>query len=405
MVYICSKKRAFLFLCLVSLCFSFALHWNFVCWNRKTLLLVDHLCDDVENGRTIGNLCKEICSGALDSYTCQALHGGKEVVFSAQFHANPVYVKGRRSDILGNEEENLFWKDKDGTEHFPNISEFKGIIKSHLFHNFNVSYSERVFYKLWKSPLNIESFSPTQNQILQKLSLKTLWGLLQDPEFVVLSVLEHNDIFPELYGTCGGFYIVEELKQIQYPTIFSQLDFKAFAINVKIALGILDLLVELENFFEEPIYLCDVKKEHFGVSDFGKVKYLDLDNVYLKPIIDRSIGENTRCDNHSDCDFFDCKGTCDLLHNKCFPGVTNNNLQNICEKIFLGTELGFQGLSTGLLSSSHSTDSLRNLVKSCANPSASKDGTRIKADFTYLQNLRSTLKEFVAVELKFKEIL
>ena len=68
---------------------------------RKTLLLVDHLCDDVENGRTIGNLCKEICSGALDSYTCQALHGGKEVVFSAQFHANPVYVKGNNNFFLG----------------------------------------------------------------------------------------------------------------------------------------------------------------------------------------------------------------------------------------------------------------------------------------------------------------
>ena len=58
------------------------------------MLLVDHLCDDVESGRAIGNLCKEICGGALDSYNCQALHGGKEVVFSAQFHANPVFVKG-----------------------------------------------------------------------------------------------------------------------------------------------------------------------------------------------------------------------------------------------------------------------------------------------------------------------
>ena len=47
-------------------------------------------------------------------------------------------------------------------------------------------------------------------------------------------------------------------------------------------LAILDLLDELENVFDQPIHLCDVKPEHFGISDFGKVKFLDLDSVFLK---------------------------------------------------------------------------------------------------------------------------
>ena len=33
------------------------------------------------------------------------------------------------------------------------------------------------------------------------------------------------------------------------------------------------------------------------------------------------------CEKHSDCHFFDCKGQCDLINQKCINGVVNNNLQ------------------------------------------------------------------------------
>ena len=36
---------------------------------------------------------------------------------------------------------------------------------------------------------------------------------------------------------------------------------------------------------------------------------------------------NVSCIKHSDCDYFDCKGQCDLFKNKCITGVVNNNLQ------------------------------------------------------------------------------
>ena len=37
--------------------------------------------------------------------------------------------------------------------------------------------------------------------------------------------------------------------------------------------------------------------------------------------------DNVTCQTHNDCDFFDCKGQCDLITNKCTKGVVNNNLQ------------------------------------------------------------------------------
>jgi hypothetical protein len=59
----------------------------------------------------------------------------------------------------------------------------------------------------------------------------------------------------------------------------------------------------------------------------GRVKYLDLDSVYLKPLVDRAIGEVGACTRHTDCDIFDCRGECDLVRGKCRSAVVNNNLQ------------------------------------------------------------------------------
>ena len=91
------------------------------------------------------------------------------------------------------------------------------------------------------------------------------------------------DIFPTLLGSCGGLYVVEALEPLSFPPrYFAKLSFNQWAQRVSVTLAILDLLDELENVFEDPVHLCDVKPEHFGISDFGKVKVLDLDSVFLK---------------------------------------------------------------------------------------------------------------------------
>ena len=52
-----------------------------------------------------------------------------------------------------------------------------------------------------------------------------------------------------------------------------------------VALAILDFLDELETVFDDPVHLCDVKPDHFGISESGRVKFLDLDSVFLKPYL------------------------------------------------------------------------------------------------------------------------
>ena len=109
-----------------------------------------------------------------------------------------------------------------------------------------------------------------------------VWSLIQDNEYVLSKLHASLDVFPTLMGTCGGLYVVEALEPLSYPHYLAKLSFSQWAQRVSVALAILDLLDELENVFDQPIHLCDVKPEHFGISDFGKVKFLDLDSVFLK---------------------------------------------------------------------------------------------------------------------------
>ena len=53
------------------------------------------------------------------------------------------------------------------------------------------------------------------------------------------------------------------------------------------------------------------------------------------------------CETHSDCDYFHCKGRCDLIEGKCSgDGVVNDNLQAICDNVFLGkSELNIKSRS------------------------------------------------------------
>ena len=125
------------------------------------------------------------------------------------------------------------------------------------------------------------------------------------------------------------------------------------------------------------------------------MKYLDVDSVFLKPVVDKTVGDGTECKNHEDCDLFDCTGQCDLLTKKCKGPVVNNNLQVICEKILLGGDL-LGG--RGLLVSKHASKGLQQALQRCANPSNSKDKVRVGAGREIFKKLYETLREAVTIQ-------
>ena len=72
-----------------------------------------------------------------------------------------------------------------------------------------------------------------------------------------------------MYGRCGSAYVVEDLEPLPDAQKSLQVkgSFDEFAKASSLGLALLDLLDELETLFDEPFHLCDIKPEHFGISD------------------------------------------------------------------------------------------------------------------------------------------
>ena len=87
-----------------------------------------------------------------------------------------------------------------------------------------------------------------------------------------------------------------------------------------------------------------------------------------------------------------------MIENKCTGGVRNNNLQTVCEKMFLGQHLNFKSLgSTGLLISKHANRRVQEIVEKCANPAGATSEIKIEANEEIFQELKSSLKEIVKI--------
>ena len=42
--------------------------------------------------------------------------------------------------------------------------------------------------------------------------MDSLWALVQNNEYVMSMLFNDYGMFPEVYGSCGGYYAVEEVK-------------------------------------------------------------------------------------------------------------------------------------------------------------------------------------------------
>jgi len=288
---------------------------------------------------------------------------------------------------------------------FPSLEEFRVMVSSHLSLNMNLSLGTTSLFKLWPARMEErERLSQAENKELLHQAMKNVWTLALDNEYVFSRIFSHYDVFPEMFGSCGGIYVVERLRPLDMPSYLQRVNFQGWVERVKVSLAILDLLEELDNMFLAPLHLCDIKPEHFGLSDHARAKFLDLDSVFLKPVVDRTVGDGSDCSQHEDCDLFDCRGHCDSTTGKCLGAVVNNNLQVVCEKLFLGSSLGFQFLGgTGLLNSKHASFRLQRALKRCANPAKSKDGVRTAAGGEIFRDLYTSLEEVVGVHEVLKQ--
>ncbi|KAG8244507.1 Family with sequence similarity 69 member C [Homalodisca vitripennis] len=253
------------------------------------------------------------------------------------------------------------------------------------------------------------------------------WGLLQDNEYLLAALYADRDVFPRVLGSCGQYFALEYLEPAleghvgrtlaremlnalqtsttttetsqctgcnmktvptmrnivaNFPLMHSNLPTLAgtwVAVNIvvseegswpariKLAVLILDLLQEIDNSLSEGFSFCDVKPSHFGLSpSSGKIKFLDLDVALPRAIVNTVTADGSSCRVNSDCSLFDCRSRCNTDTHRCDSPQTNDNLQIVCEKIFLGWTVSGSVIMPGLLMAPQTPSTLASLLRQCA---------------------------------------
>jgi len=322
-------------LSLISL--FYLLQWNIICLNAEIDMHLNLLCHEYQQGKAHGNLCRPICeTGDVSVLSCQSMHKGKVAVFTAEWNGTIVVIKSHRekSDYMP-----LYWTDNSNLI-FPNYEELVEMISQSLKLNFGVYLDDAIS--------TLFPFFETESEKTVDL-MTNLWQLSQDNEYVMLMTNQHSKMFPKILSTCGTFYAVEYAKPIP---VHLKTDKNLRILHSK---QILELLMKLAS-FQDPIHICDVKLEHFGLIGDHMV-VIDVDTVFPRSVVERSTSDGRKCKQHQDCYLFDCQSLCNEITERCDKNLINNNLQLICEKIFL---------NSGLLLSGDLPGSQQFLIEKCA---------------------------------------
>lgn len=349
-------------------------------------VFVSFQCASYENGHYDGNLCETLCQSKPSSTSCLNFDMEKEAVFSRMWMNESIIFKSIQAS-------------NDGKLSSISVNNSTVFLENNLIDG--VKKVVKMKFNLAVNDVDVKIMSYSQhsqsdgNRYVEK---RKLWSLLHDNEYLALILYDKYNVFPKLLGTCGSLYAVQRLNSISgYKHLVSLYDSHAeWAKRVKISIMILDFLLQLDEIFPEPMLICDVKMNNFGVtSDFKKVKYIDLDSIYPLSVANRITGDGSECKYHSDCDLSDCRSFCNLVTYKCQHDVVNNNLQIVCEKIFLGWMMSGRVMVSGLLMGSRTPAILVEILEKCANPFSENGTPRARATKEIRKRLYNFLVHFI----------
>ena len=278
-------------------------------------------------------MCHSLCDeGRLTYEKCTNYRHGKKVIFMQCSGCEPgqttrVVLKTKteleRREILELPRSN------DGTL-IPDWSEVArsmmiGSLKSYF--GIDLSHIDDLYSFLWGE--NFQDFVKyAKIPNAEPVAVQTIWALSQQLEYTFNLLFKNRSFVPKIYGTCGPAYISEytpSVANLQSGVLAWMWSFN-FRGRAKVALEIMKLINILDYELHQPLHLCDVKGDNFGVRENGEITLVDTDcATFHEPLYTSFFSSN--CSKHEDCDFFDCHGYCDGLKKKCLHVRTNNNLQ------------------------------------------------------------------------------
>ncbi|XP_058133088.1 divergent protein kinase domain 1C [Dasypus novemcinctus] len=326
------------------------------CTDAKSRRILAALCRDYRGGALVGDLCEDLCeAGRLVYRRCLYYERGKKVL-QADWRGRPVILKSKREAFssfqpLGPLEAGA-GRDVPEAELALMVA---GEVRSAL--------------GLELSPGSLGPLGLGRRGPRWRGRLASLWALLQQEEFLHLSLLQDlSRHLPPVLGSCGHFYAVEGLAagsprhRALFPLAGGQGQARAVS---SIALSFLDMVRHFEDDFSHRLHLCDVKPENFAIRSDFTVVAIDVDMAFFEPKMREILEQN--CTADEDCNFFDCFSKCDLRINRCGAQRVNSNLQVICDKIF---RHWFSSPLQGSAESAPLQRQLQEAVRECADPGA-----------------------------------
>ncbi|XP_033754153.1 LOW QUALITY PROTEIN: divergent protein kinase domain 1C-like [Pecten maximus] len=310
------------------------------CSMEESSSLLEDVCQRYRDHSVDGNLCNDLCEKQTINFVkCTNYRRGKKVLIMEcdggclAGETIKVVMKNKPRNKDEEYDRLVLPLNDDGTVSKDGLEIAKILMKNKAFGDmhFTVSSKQNIFSELWSMDLRQYVKSATYKNA-DHVALLNIWSLLQQDEYLFMKVYQDVPYVPRLYGTCGEFYFMEYAPpgDILSPGFFVTTPWSKRA---EIALKLMDVAQSFDTDFHQPLHFCDVKVDNFGVGADLRVKILDSDSLFF----DEKMSMNLKghCTQDLDCDFFDCRGSCDVHKKTCNGRRVNNNLQNICEDIFI----------------------------------------------------------------------
>lgn len=270
---------------------------------------------------------------SIKYYKCTNYKGGKTVLFTEcknrciEGKTVKAVLKARLSVTDMEFGESLIEKSESGRISEDWIQMVEDDFKRKMYHwSRKVDPPNDVFSFLWT--MNYNEYVSSQIDVFraEKAAIESISSLLAQEEYLIIRLNRHLPYIPKLYGSCGGFYLLEFAPPgdilgqdvIRYsPSPWIE--------RAKIAIQLLELSHSVDTDFNEPLHMCDVKGMNFGIDSQNTVRFIDLDTIFSNDVMMTFF--ERECSSHDDCDVFDCKGRCNRTTMTCERRRTNNNLQ------------------------------------------------------------------------------
>ncbi|XP_055629281.1 divergent protein kinase domain 1C [Toxorhynchites rutilus septentrionalis] len=361
-----SRRRHYLILVAAVLLMVILVYYlltsSYYCFDTGIEWKVSKFCKRYHNLGASGLLCLDFCKrNVFWNFRCP--EPKLEIHHPNRFQTQKLEQPFSVLQAVPNENyEKLFWVDSHyHEEHYPTEAEYENIVKRYIQNKYNMD----IPFDKMRSLLRLTH--KEQRQMFHT-SLRDSWNLIQNHEYIMMSLFDEKDLFPYVTGNCGEMFAVEHLTAVDFDggrsNYMKHIDVNRWRYHIKVAVLIVDYITELELY---GVQMCHVDLSRFGINN-NRLKYDDLRFIFTEYTINRKLSSGTPCTRHEHCSFMQCKSECNLEKNRCESTVLNNNVQIICEKIFLGTKQ-----SPGILVTQKTSDRLEMLVQRCANPKRDTD--------------------------------